>query len=94
MQKKAMILWLALWSLTMPIIHARNGIAAKDFDFGRTIFIGIIYLIPAIILAFVSWFILKFIVKSIFNKTEVTPAISLFTWLVIFLLLFLIPLFG
>lgn len=88
-----MVWWIVLWVITMPLLHARNSLAAGDVDFGRTLFMGGIFLIPAVGGALVSWVVLEYLAKNVFNQKGVTPNMAFFTWAVIFVFLFFLPYF-
>jgi hypothetical protein len=86
-------LWIILWLLTGPIIYIRNGIAHGNLEFGRVLFMGVITAIPLVVAGLVLWGILSLIYKAVAPGQKISLKVALGVWFVIFVGLFMIPLF-
>lgn len=90
---RVLLLWIILWIVIGPIINFRNSIAAGNVEIGRVIFVGAMMAIPLAILGLIIWGVMKLIIKAVMPGKEIDIKTALGIWFVIFVILFMLPLF-
>lgn len=98
MKKNPLLLWVVLWVLGVLLITFKNRVTTgTELELGRIVFLNIMLDIIVVPVSIIGYFLIKFIAKAVGGQNFIEGNNALrnifLSWLVLFVLVFLFPLF-
>jgi hypothetical protein len=98
MKKKPWLLWIVLWVFGMFLVTFKNRIVAgSELEIGRILFLNAYLSIIIVPVSAVAYFVMKFVSKVVgakdFLEGDKALRNTVLVWLVLFILVFIFPLF-